>query len=283
MELIDVFVNCLPAFLNDFRDYQSLMNTCRQLRVPLYLRPTMACLHLKNGKTKSIWQQMEEFKYNHLVLCADIIIETLPKFKCCSVNSVTVRLDELFPLVRVLKLDNKLLSLKECEAEYLPTRNKLSIIYPKTLRSLSLINIALYSNDYKRLQNLSYLDIDYKWYLNSSFTSQLDCLVYKNVPLEYCLVKSSATITILYCHNNQCIISNFKGSHDIKFLPSLKDKEIAKLKQKINKTFFVKNKFIVYEINNRHYCLVYIKDLSDIINLEYRRVFNIFPHLEMFT
>jgi len=139
MALIDVFANCVPYYLNDFRDYQSLMNTCCDLRQILYFRPTTACLYLNEGK-KSVWDKLNMFPYNHLIMQVIITFDTLPKIKGIKIRSCDIYLGDYFPLLRIAKINgNPFLE------------HKIKVFFPKQLSILSIDNVNVTTTHLRQL------------------------------------------------------------------------------------------------------------------------------------
>jgi len=274
MELVDVFATHVINFVDDFKEYQSLMNINRDLRQNLYLKPTITCLYLYDSK-KNIWQKIDQFKYNHLITQAIIIINSLPKYSSyVSINRITLNLNELFPLLRSLKIIvNK------------DMQNKIKIKFPSLLNALSVENVKLSIRDLQSLtqlyhfetnDNINIMEVPLYLHLNDIFIKYLKCVYSDPNSLN---AYRGALIDVF--QNNDYIlttINNYRKlteglGYDIKILNKKPSDEM------FNDTF------VKVVISNNHYYYYkkyYVKQIIDSCG-EYRLLDNLFPNIENYN
>jgi len=270
MEFVDVFVTHVVPFINDFKDYQSLMNTCFDLRRILYLT---------HSKQKSVWEKLEQFKYNHLILQAILEFSSLPSNKYSDIIKVELKLDTIFPLLKAVKIvGNNII-------KYKISISKL----PKLLNVLSFKNVTIARKHFQPLKMLTHLECDCE-YVSESHLKNVQCIVYLNY-LGYVPIKLTKLPISIYCSiYNDCvntlIYKNKKAqAFDIKFKESLDDKIRQKiLNECVHKISYYNTDILIHKVNNNHYYTFAKEYVNEYLQLagKYRYTENLLPNIEQY-
>lgn len=126
----DPLIHDVSSFIEDFRDYQTWMSTCKTLYYALYKRPTIATLRIADSTNKTFWEKLAEFKLHHLILRAEFFIEK--KYSMGPTKFITATIDfQQFYNLLALRVIHK------------GAKSHLNILPPITTQFLSLSGVKL--------------------------------------------------------------------------------------------------------------------------------------------